>query len=150
NSSDVEVNIKIALAAAMRKGSLTRPSRNKLLADMTEDVAALVLANNYEQTLAISLTRRRGLADMAHQERFMRALEARGLLDRSVEGLPTSQQMAEREADGEPLTRAELGVLLAYAKIVLSDDVVASDLPDDPHFETSLLGYFPARMAKKY
>jgi glutamate dehydrogenase len=150
NSSDVEVNIKIALAAAMRSGSLTRTARNKLLAEMTEEVARLVLANNYEQTLALSLTRRRGLADLAHQERFMQGLEARGLLDRTVEVLPGTQAMAEREAKGEPLTRAEIGVLLAYAKIVLFDDVVASSIPDDPHFETDLMGYFPSRMAKKY
>ena len=150
NSSDVEVNIKIALAAAMRKGTLTRPARDKLLADMTEEVAALVLANNYEQTLSLSLTRRRGLADLAHQERFMQALETRGQLDRVVEVLPSSVALAEREARGEPLTRAEIGVLLAYAKLVLFDDIVASKLPDDPHFEADLMGYFPARMAKKY
>src|SRR5690606_29846509 len=67
NSSDLEVNIKIALAAAMRAGRLTRPARDRLLAEMTDEVAALVLANNYEQTLALSLARRRGLADLAHQ-----------------------------------------------------------------------------------
>ena len=80
NSSDVEVNIKIALAAAMRTGSLSRPARDKLLAQMTDEVADLVLANNYRQTLAISLTERRGLADMGHQGRFMSGLESRGLL----------------------------------------------------------------------
>src|SRR5690606_36249805 len=126
---DVEVNIKIALAAATRKCSLTRPARDKLLAEMTEEVAGLVLANNYEQTLSLSLTRRRGLADLAHQERFMQALEGRGQLDRVVEVLPSSVALAEREARGEPLTRAEIGVLLAYAKIVLFDDIVASKLP---------------------
>src|SRR5690606_13753876 len=97
NSSDVEVNIKIALAAAMRKGALARPARDRLLSDMTEEVAALVLANNYQQTLALSLARRRGLADLAHQERFMQALEARGLLDRAVEVLPSTPAVAERE-----------------------------------------------------
>ena len=80
----------------------------------------------------------------------MQALEARDQLDRAVEVLPGTQAMAEREKRGEPLTRAEIGVLLAYAKIVLSDDVVASELPDDPHFETGLMDYFPDRMAKKY
>jgi len=150
NSSDLEVNIKIALAAAMRRATLTRPARNRLLADMTDEVAALVLANNYEQTLALSLARRRGLADLAHQERFMQALESRGLLDRAVEALPGSAAMAERQARGEPLTRPELGVLLAYAKLTLFDDVVKSGLPDDPHFEADLFAYFPAKMAKKY
>ncbi len=150
NSSDLEVNIKIALAASMRKGSLTRPARNRLLADMTEEVAGLVLANNYQQTLAISLAQRRGMSDLPHQVRMMAALEARGLLDRDVEYLPAGQALADREARGEPLTRAELGVLLAYAKIVLFSDIVASGVPDEPHFETDLVGYFPEKMAKKY
>ncbi|TPM91288.1 NAD-glutamate dehydrogenase [Mesorhizobium sp. B2-1-3A] len=150
NCSDVEVNIKIALASAMRKGSLTRPARNKLLAEMTDEVGGLVLSNNYQQTLALSIARKRGLADIAHQARFMSALEARGLLDRAVETLPSPAALAEREARGEPLTRAELGVLLAYAKIVLFSDIVASDVPDDAHFDRDLMGYFPDRMAKKY
>ncbi|MCO5155262.1 MAG: NAD-glutamate dehydrogenase [Aquamicrobium sp.] len=150
NSSDLEVNIKIALAAAMRAGRLTRPARNRLLAEMTDEVAALVLANNYEQTLALSLARRRGLADLAHQERFMQALEGRGLLDRAVEALPGSAAVAERQARGEPLTRPELGVLLAYAKLTLFDDIVAAPLTDDPYFEADLFAYFPAKMAKKY
>ncbi|RVC40543.1 NAD-glutamate dehydrogenase, partial [Mesorhizobium sp. M4A.F.Ca.ET.090.04.2.1] len=150
NCSDVEVNIKIALASAMRKGQLARPARNKLLSEMTGEVGGLVLSNNYQQTLALSIARKRGLADIAHQGRFMTALEARGLLNRAVETLPSPAALAEREARGEPLTRAELGVLLAYAKIVLFSDIVASDVPDDPHFERDLLGYFPDRMAKKY
>ncbi|MCR4267421.1 NAD-glutamate dehydrogenase [Nitratireductor sp. ZSWI3] len=150
NSSDVEVNIKIALAAAMRGGSLERPARNRLLADMTEEVAKLVLANNYQQTLAISQVERRGMTELPHQARMMVLLEQRGLLDRAVEFLPGPQQLADRESRGEPLTRAEIGVLLAYAKIVLFDEIVASKVPDEPHLEADLLGYFPERMAKKY
>ncbi|HWK64686.1 MAG TPA: NAD-glutamate dehydrogenase [Rhizobiaceae bacterium] len=150
NSSDVEVNIKIALASAMRRGALTRPARNKLLAEMTDEVAGLVLGNNYQQTLAISLVQKRGLAELPHQARFMTALETRGLLDRAVEQLPSPAALAERETRGEPLTRAEIGVLLAYAKIVLFSDIVESSLPDDPHFERDLLGYFPSQMAGKF
>lgn len=150
NSSDVEVNIKIALAAAMRGGALTRPARNKFLASMTEEVAGLVLENNYEQTLAISLVERRGLGDLGHQARMMTLLEQRGLLDRAVEDLPGPQALADRESRREPLTRAEIGVLLAYAKIVLFDDLVASTIPDEAHYEEDLTSYFPDRMAKKY
>jgi glutamate dehydrogenase len=150
NSSDVEVNIKIALAAAMREGSLTRKARDKLLAEMTEEVAHLVLANNYKQSLAISLASRRGVSDLDHQERFMEALETRGLLDRAVEVLPSSQEMEERAQRGEALTRAEIGVLLAYAKLVLFDDIVAGTLPDAPYFEDELKGYFPSRMQEKF
>ena len=150
NCSDVEVNIKIALASAMRRGALARPARDRLLADMTDDVSQLVLSNNYQQTLALSVARKAGMADFPHQVRFMTTLEARGLLDRAVETLPSPAALAEREARREPLTRAELGVLLAYAKIVLFSDIVASDVPDDPHFERDLLAYFPDRMEKKF
>ena len=150
NCSDVEVNIKIALASAMRKGSLARPARNKLLSEMTDEVSGLVLSNNYQQTLALSVARKSGLADFPHHVRFISALEARGLLDRAVETLPSPAALAEREARGEPLTRAELGVLLAYAKIVLFSDIVASDVPDDAHFERDLSAYFPDRMEKKF
>ncbi len=150
NSSDVEVNIKIALAAAMRSDKLDRPARNKLLSAMTDEVAALVLANNYQQTLALSLASQRGVADMGQQARLMASLEARGLLDREVEDLPGPEALTERQALGEALTRAELGVILAYAKIVLFDEMLASSVPDDPHFDIDLVSYFPERMAKKY
>jgi glutamate dehydrogenase len=150
NSSDVEVNIKIALATALRKGSLTREARDVLLAEMTPEVAGLVLSNNYQQPLALSLESRRGLADLPNLARFMSALEARGLLDRTVETLPSDAALSERAARGEALTRAELGVLLAYAKIVLFTDIVASSIPDDPHFERDLFAYFPAKMGSLY
>ncbi|MEX0406279.1 NAD-glutamate dehydrogenase [Aquibium sp. LZ166] len=150
NSSDVEVNIKIALAAAMRSGKLNRPDRNAFLAEMTGEVGELVLRNNYDQTLAISLSQLRGMADLPHQQRFMAALEASGDLDRVVETLPSDSALAERSARGEPLTRAEIGVLLAYAKIVLFTDIVESELPDEPHFDEDLLSYFPDRMAREY
>ena len=150
NSSDVEVNIKIALASAMRDGRLSRPARNRLLSEMTDEVASLVLANNYQQTLALSLARKRGIADLGHQGRFMTILEQRGLLDRAVEALPSAAQLAEYAARNQPLTRPELGVLLAYAKIVLFSEILASDVPDDPHFDRDLVAYFPDRMQKKY
>ncbi|KXF76484.1 NAD-glutamate dehydrogenase [Paramesorhizobium deserti] len=150
NTSDVEVNIKIALAAAMRSGKLQRPARNKLLAAMTDEVAALVLRNNYLQTLAISLVERRGLADLPYQARFMADLERQKLLDRKVETLPDDQALGEREARGLALTRPELAVLLAYAKLVLVDQIVKSDLPDDSYFQPELFGYFPKRMTKTY
>lgn len=150
NSSDVEVNIKIALAGAMRKGTLTREARDVLLSEMTPDVAELVLANNYQQPLAISLERRRGLSNLANLTRFMSALEGRGLLDRAVETLPSNAALAERASRGEALTRAEIGVLLAYAKIVLFTDIVASGIPDDPHFEADLFSYFPQAMGARY
>ena len=150
NSSDVEVNIKIALANAMREDRLTRPKRNKLLASMTDEVAGLVLRNNYLQSLSISLTSRKGLSNGRELGRFIARLEADGKLDRKVENLPDEQTMTERYASGHPLTRPEIGVLLSYAKIVLFDELVASHLPDDPWFASLLADYFPAAMRKTY
>ena len=150
NSSDVEVNIKIALAPAMHDGRLPRPKRNKLLASMTDEVADLVLANNYQQTLALSLTQMRGAANRTQLGRLMTRLEEQGHLNRKVETLPSDQVLGERYLADKPLTRAEIGVLLSYAKLVLFDELVASDLPDDPYFTTTLEHYFPTRMRKAY
>ncbi len=150
NSSDVEVNIKIAFAAAMKSGKLTRKRRNTLLESMTDTVADLVLRNNYLQTLSISLSERRGMEAFVHQQRLMQSLESRSLLDRAVEDLPDDVELAERHAANKSLTRAEIGVLLAYAKIVALDDLVATDVPDDQYFNEMLFGYFPQKMQKTY
>lgn len=150
NTSDVEVNIKIALAQAMRSGKLKRDKRDKVLESMTNEVGSLVLRNNYLQTLALSLAQRRGIVDLAYQARFITDLEAQKLLNRKVETLPEDKALQERQIEGIPLTRAELGVLLAYAKIVLSDQLLASDLPDDPYFERELMEYFPIQMKEGF
>jgi glutamate dehydrogenase len=150
NTSDVEVNIKIAFRRALRSGKLDRARRDRLLKAMTDSVAALVLRNNDLQTLAISLTHRRGFEDFPFQHRMMRNLEARGVLDREVETLPDDVEMIERQKAGRPLTRAEIGVLLAYAKIDLSNELVASDVIDDPALAPELMLYFPERMRKDY
>lgn len=149
NTSDVEVNIKIALDQAVRAGRLTKARRNRLLASMTEEVGDLVLRNNYLQTLAISLTERRGFEDFNFQLRLMQTLERRRLLDRAVETLPDDTAMAERQNSGNPLTRAEIAVLIAYSKLVLFDDLVAGEVVDDPALAVELIGYFPKPMRKR-
>ncbi|MEH6726272.1 MAG: NAD-glutamate dehydrogenase domain-containing protein, partial [Hyphomicrobiales bacterium] len=150
NSSDMEVNIKIALGAAIRSERLDLKKRNRLLASMTEEVGDLVLRNNYLQTLSLSLTEREGMDDFGFQARLMDQLEDRGLLNRVVELLPDDAAMKEKQANGEPLSRPEIAVLLAYAKIVLFDDLLASDVPDDPYLAKELFRYFPNKMAKSY
>ncbi|MBP0616715.1 NAD-glutamate dehydrogenase [Jiella mangrovi] len=150
NTSDVEVNIKIALKGAMAGDRLSREERDRLLASMTDEVADLVLANNYEQTLAISLEERDGASALALQQRFMSVLEGAGHLDRAVETLPSDSAIADLRSIGQGLTRPEIGVLLAYAKITLFDSVVASDLPDDPYLEDRLHDYFPVPMRRDF
>jgi glutamate dehydrogenase len=150
NTSDVEVNIKIALARPMRDGRLSREMRDALLADMTEDVAALVLRNNYLQTLAISLAEQRGLEDLGFEQRLMQTLEREGELDRAVEFLPDDVEIAERRRNSHALTRPELSVLLAYAKLALNHELVQSNVPDDPYLGRELGRYFPKALAEKF
>ena len=150
NTSDVEVNIKIALGRAVRDGRLDGRGRDRLLAKMTGEVAALVLRNNYLQTLAISMTESRGLADFGFQRRLIIDLERRGVLDRAVEFLPDDASLDERQVANLPLTRPEIGVLLAYAKIVLSDDLMLGNVADHTTLNGELLRYFPDTMASKF
>ncbi len=150
NSSDVEVNLKIALAKPESDGRLTREKRNALLASMTDEVAKLVLRNNYLQSLALSLTERIGPAANAELQELMRALEAEGRLDRKVENLPSDAEIAARTARGEVLTRPEVAVLLAYAKLSLYDHLLASNVPDDAYLVEELRRYFPKAVQEKY
>lgn len=148
DSSDHEVNIKIATGILERTGVLTRPKRDRLLKSMTDDVAAHVLAHNYDQTLALSLMDLDAAGELEPHARFMLSLEFAGRLDRAVEGLPDAAVIAARAESGLGLTRPEEAVLLAYGKLELSHDIVASRAPDDPHFEAVLEGYFPKALRK--
>jgi glutamate dehydrogenase len=150
NTSDVEVNIKIALSPLVRSGALTLAARNALLVEMTDEVARLVLRNNYQQTLALSLAQRRGLEDLGFQRRLMQTLEMRGQLDRAVEFLPDEMAIAERRKRDLPLTRPELAVLLAYAKLALYGELLDSSVPDDPYLGRELERYFPKEMSERY
>ncbi len=150
NTSDVEVNIKIALSLPEREGRLDAAARSALLASMTEEVGQLVLRNNYLQSLAISLAERRGVADLGFTRRFMQILEQRGRLDRAVEFLPDELSLEAQQARGEGLTRPELSVLLAYAKIALNDDLLDSRVPDDPYLARELIRYFPKELREGY
>jgi glutamate dehydrogenase len=150
NTSDVEVNIKIGFSQPVHAGKLTMEKRNELLADMTNEVAHLVLRNNYLQTLALSLAQRRGLEDLGFQQRLMQTLEQRGDLDRGVEFLPDDMTLADRRKRDVPLTRPELAVLLAYAKLTLYSDLLESRVPDDPYLGRELGRYFPKEMSAAF
>jgi glutamate dehydrogenase len=150
NTSDQEVNIKIALAPVARAGRLGADGRRKMLADMTGDVAAASLRNNHQQSLALSLAERRSGKDLPDHALLMRALEARGLLDRALEGLPTDMDLQERTKAGRGLTRPELAILLSYAKIALQHDILESAVPDEPELERWLLAYFPPLLRDRH
>jgi glutamate dehydrogenase len=149
NTSDLEVNIKIALSGAVRSGAIKRDERDRILLDMTDEVAAAVLRNNHLQTLAISIDERRGWGDLGFQTRLMHTLEQAEILDRAIEKLPSDSELAERRKERQPLTRPELAVLLAYAKIGLYAELNKSPVLDDPYLSRELTNYFPASMRER-
>jgi glutamate dehydrogenase len=148
--SDNEVNIKIALAGAKRAGRLDEAGRVKLLAAMTDEVAAIVLEDNRLQALALSIASAGGAATTASHLRLIDTLEAAGQLDRKTEGLAESDVLARRATEGQGLTRPELAVVLSSTKLVLQDALEASSLPDDPLLEGELLAAFPVPMREKF
>jgi len=150
DTSDYEVNIKILLDGEVRAGRLTPDERNALLPQMTDDVAALVLAHNVDQNLALATAVSQAAAFVGAHETWMARLEEQGQLDRKLESLPSPQQMRERFERGEGLTGPELATLLAYTKIVLKRDILASDLPDDPYLADRLIQYFPPLLRDRY
>jgi hypothetical protein len=148
DTSDHEVNIKILLAEAERAGALKSSERVPLLAEMTGEVEAHVLRHNYDQTRALTLAQASAAADLDSAERFMERLEKAGKLSRKVEGLPQADEVRALRERKMGLVRPELAKLIAYAKIDAFDAIVASKAPDDPHFEATLVGYFPRQLGR--
>jgi glutamate dehydrogenase len=150
DTSDHEVNIKILLNEAVQAGDLTMKQRDKLLGQMTDEVAQLVLRDNYLQSQALSIAEAQSFTLLDQQNRFMRALERSGRLDRGIEFLPDDETVRQRLNQRIGLTRPEVAVLLAYAKNSIYDELLPSDLPDDPQLEDDLLKYFPGALQKSY
>jgi glutamate dehydrogenase len=148
--SDHEVNIKILLNKIVADGDMTTKQRNQLLVDMTDDVAQLVLADNYAQTQAISVVAAGGVPRLYEQARFMDLLEQKGSFSRQLEGLPDRKNLNERQAAGRGLTKPEIAVLLAYSKMNYFEAIVASDIPDDRFVLDRLVRYFPPVLGERY
>jgi glutamate dehydrogenase len=148
--SDHEVNIKILLNRLVAEGDLTMKQRNKLLADMTDDVAEAVLRDSYMQTQSISITESRKAKVIKELMRFLQNLERQGKIDRALEFLPSDEELLERIASGHGLTRAEICVLVAYGKMTLKEHFNKEAITKDPYFEKVLEGYFPDKLRKRF
>ena len=148
--SDHEVNLKILLDRLVVRGDVTQEQRNILLADMTEEVARLVLRDNYVQNLALGTVRAHSALLFDVHSRYLRFLELHGKLDREVESMPNEDELAERRAAGLGFTGPELAVLMAHSKITLYEELLASDLPDDPYFVNALEHYFPTPLRQHF
>lgn len=148
--SDHEVNVKILLNEVVSNGDLTPKQRNQLLAKMTNNVADLVLKNNYRQTQAISIAETEALARGAEYRRFMANLEAQKRLNRKLEFLPTDDVLLERQSHSLGLTRPELAILISYAKAVLKEDLAADNIAQNEYVAQAIEGAFPEQIAKDF
>ena len=148
--SDHEVNIKILVGAIVEAGDLTLKQRNDLLASMTDEVGHLVLTDNYYQSQALDIATHRPLYVLDGQQRLMQTLEKQGRLNRAIEYLPSDEEIFHRKARKQGLTAPEGAVVLAYAKMSVFDDLVASNLPDDPFFSRALKAYFPQVLSERF
>ncbi|MCB5169420.1 NAD-glutamate dehydrogenase [Streptomyces bambusae] len=150
DTSDHEVNIKILLNAVVADGDMTVKQRNKLLADMTDEVGRLVLRNNYAQNTALANGAAQSASLLHAQQRFMRRLGRDGQLDRALEFLPNDRQIRELLNSNRGLTQPELAVLLAYTKITTADELIVTGLPDDPYLRGLLHAYFPQALRDRF
>ncbi|MEI8320577.1 MAG: NAD-glutamate dehydrogenase [Alphaproteobacteria bacterium] len=148
--SDHEVNLKILFQPLLHQGKITLGERDQILKDVADEVTQLILQNNYLQNQAISLVQSSGAKNLGVQRRFITTLEGLGILNRGAEFLPSDIEMEEREKAGIGLTRPEISVLIAYAKMFAYEEVLASDLPDLPRLEETLLSYFPVPIQQKF
>lgn len=148
--SDNEVNIKILLNQLVAAGDLTLKQRNQMLYEMTDDVAQIVITNAYRQSQSISVTSFRGAEQLKEQQRFIQGLEREGKLDRALEFLPSDEELSERMAAGQGLTRPELAVLVAYGKMVLKEQLNCPEVTDEPFLANMLVTSFPAKLQQQF
>ncbi len=148
--SDHEVNIKILLNTVVAEGKLTEKERNNLLATMTEDVAAMVLKDNYNQALTMSFSALSAAHYIGLYQSYLKELETAGIVDRVVEYLPDDKTILDRKAAGKGLTRPEVAVLLAYSKIHIKNEILKSDLLEDPYYIQTLEHAFPKALIQPY
>lgn len=150
DTSDHEVNIKVLLNLVTARGDLTVEERDKLLASMTDEVAQLVLDDNYDQNVSLAGSVDAAVSLLHAHASWVSRLERGGYLDRALEFLPAANQIADRRAQGVGMTAPELAVLLAYTKIVLEQELLGSDIADDPYYKAHLFGYFPSALRQQY
>ncbi|SCG74180.1 NAD-glutamate dehydrogenase [Micromonospora humi] len=146
--SDHEVNIKILLNTAVADGELDRPERDELLAQMTDEVAELVLRDNYDQARALNNAQAQAASLLPVHRRMINELERSGALDRALEALPPDEELAVRTESG--LTAPEFAVLLAYVKIVLEREIVSEGLADEEWTTDVLVNYFPTPLRQRF
>lgn len=150
NCSDNEVNIKILLNQIVSNGDMTEKQRNKVLLSMTDEVGEIVLRENFLQAQTISMSEERSVKMVKELMRFIHWMEKEGKINRKLEFLPTDEELLERLARDQGLTRAELAVLAAYGKMILKEDLCTPEVSNEAYYQDELVKYFPTALRKKY
>lgn len=150
HASDREVNLKVLMGISVAKGQMDRPERDQIIASVSDDVVKAILYDNFLQAQIISQERTSSHRTIEAYMDLMDRLEREGILDRELEFLPNNEDLTQRSREGRPMTGPEIAVLLAYAKRSLTEHILLSTLPDDPHFESDLFGYFPPSIAERF
>ncbi|KTC65095.1 NAD-glutamate dehydrogenase (plasmid) [Legionella adelaidensis] len=148
--SDKEVNIKILLNSIVSSGDMTPKQRNELLVEMTDEVAHLVLRDNYLQTRALSLLSSEAMRSVELQSRYINELERTGKIDRNLEFLPDEKTIMEHKLIGKGLSRPGMAVLFCYSKIILKEAILASDVPEDVFLKQFLVNSFPRPLQDRF
>ncbi|MDP1604658.1 MAG: NAD-glutamate dehydrogenase [Legionella sp.] len=148
--SDKEVNIKILLNSVVAAGDLTLKQRNELLGEMTDEVAGLVLRDNFVQTRAISLTAFQGFRALELHTRYINELERNSKIDRAVEFIPEDKVLMERKLMGVGITRPIIAVLLCYSKTILKEQILLTNVPEDTYLKNLLVSYFPKPLQERF
>lgn len=150
NCSDKEVNIKILLNSIVNSGDLTEKQRNELLSQMTDEVSGLVLRDNFAQPRAIDIADKQAARNLELHGRYINELENNGKIDRALEFLPDEKAIQELKLLGKGLTAPSLSVLLCYSKTILKEQILESDVPEDPFFKDILVSSFPTALQARF
>jgi glutamate dehydrogenase len=150
HASDREVNLKILLRAAEEAETISRTERDEIIQSVSGDVVDAILYDNFLQAQIVSQEAAMSSRLVEAYTDLMDRLEREGLLNREIEYLPTAEEMAQRSREGKGMSRPEIAVLLAYAKMSLTEHLRGSSLPEDPHFVADLLAYFPDAIVERF
>jgi glutamate dehydrogenase len=147
--SDHEVNLKILMQHLSEKGEVaTLAERDRLLSEVTDEVCAAVLANNFGQSLCLSLDQLRCAEDVEPYLELADRLVASGLLDRQGECIPAAREILARK--DRAFSRPELAILMAYSKMQIYQALLDSELPDRDWILEHLQAYFPSAIRTRF
>lgn len=148
--SDHEVNLKILLDREVNHGHLSEKKRDSILASLTDEIAELVLSDNYHQALVMSFSMYHAKKNATLHQSYLNDLEAAGVINREIEFLPSNKALLDRKSQGLGLSRPELAVMLAYSKIHIKSEILHSDLTDDPFLKNIVETAFPPSLRKTF